>query len=598
MSAADSRHRTGTALGRAVFATALLLALARAPAIAQDDALPAADAPAVAEASAPAAEPASDATKAAPADPADTPAEPLPAFPVKAWNRPIAGMSVGYLGAPPATRARNAGARLDTWLEDADAPDPVAALTTVEGRTGVVVTAGTTVLFGLLPADVGQGEPVDDATLLAEGERVVAALKAVREERRAFDAPGRLLRAIAVSIALAAGAFALWYFGSRLYHRLRERLQARAAVRAEVLRAGGYDFKPLLYGVIERLAGAIWLVLALAIGYLWLGFTLKQFPYTRPWGDTLGGYLWTAAGGLLTGFIDEIPSLLTLLLIWLIAHAISRVVRDWFEAIRVGVVQVDWCDPTAAVVSARLAQLFVWLFALTIAYPYIPGADTPAFQGLSVLLGLMVSIGSAGVIGQIVSGIVAVYTKAIRIGDMVRVGEIEGTVTSMGVLSLKIANRLNEEFTVPNAMLSSAPVQNYSRLSGDKGLILQTSVTIGYDAPWRQIHAMLLLAAARTPNLLREPKPVVLQKALSDFYVEYTLLVSVSVPQTKVFALSALHANIQDAFNEYGVQIMSPNFEAQPEEKVWVPKERWHEAPAAAVDAPEPLDGRALGGGD
>jgi small-conductance mechanosensitive channel len=155
----------------------------------------------------------------------------------------------------------------------------------------------------------------------------------------------------------------------------------------------------------------------------------------------------------------------------------------------------------------------------------------------------------------------------------------------MGVLTLKIANRLNEEFTIPNAMLSSAPVQNFTRLSGARGLILQTSVTIGYDTPWRQVHAMLLLAAARTPGLLPEPRPLVLQKQLSDFYVEYTLLVSVAVPQTKFIALSALHGNIQDAFNEYGVQIMSPNYEADPEGRKFVPVDQWYAAPAARADA-------------
>jgi small-conductance mechanosensitive channel len=348
-----------------------------------------------------------------------------------------------------------------------------------------------------------------------------------------------------------------------------------------VLRKGGYDFKPLLFGVIERLAGAVWLVAWLVLTYFWLGFVLKLFPYTRPWGVTLGGYVRDAASGLAAGFVEEIPSLLTLALIWLVTHAVSRVVRDWFSAIKAGVIEVDWCDPAAAAVSSRLAQIVLWLFALTIAYPYIPGADTPAFKGLSVLLGLMVSIGSAGVIGQIVSGIVSVYTKAIRVGDLIRVGDVEGTVTSMGVMSLKIANRFHEEFTIPNAMLAGAPVHNFSRLSAEKGLILPTAVTVGYGTPWRQVHAMLLLAAARTPEVQREPAPQVLQKALSDFYVEYTLLVSIAVPTRRPFVLSALHANIQDAFNEFGVQIMTPNFEAQPDDKIWVPRERWHESPAA-----------------
>lgn len=583
MRAANDGPGTGAAMCRALAALSCAALLAIAGAAVAAPAQPADAGPdAAAEAAAPAAATA-DAEGA-------TATEPRATYPLRVWNRTVATLSAEFNGASPATRARNASERLEAWLEQADAPDPVATQVQAGNRSAVLVTSGQTVLFGLLPADVGHGENIDDAKVMAAGERAVAELKAVRAERRTASDPTQLAQAIVLAALLTAIAVGLRILGSRVYRRLRERLHERAAVRADVLQKGGYDMRPIMFGVVERLIGAFWLVITLAIVYFWLGFTLKLFPYTRPWGDTLGGYVRDAAAGLGTGFVEEIPSLLTLVLIWLIARAVSRVVRDWFEAIRLGVIQVDWCDPTAATVSARLAQFAVWIFALTIAYPYIPGAETPAFKGLSVLLGLMVSIGSAGVIGQIVSGVVAVYTKAIRIGDMVKVGDIEGTVTNMGVLSLKIANRLNEEFTIPNAMLASGAVQNMTRLSTGKGLILQTSVTIGYDTPWRQIHAMLLLAAARTPDLQREPKPIVLQKALSDFYVEYTLLVAIAVPQQKFFALSALHANIQDAFNEYGVQIMSPNFEAQPDEKVWVPKERWHEAPAPAPSTPAPDD--------
>jgi small-conductance mechanosensitive channel len=156
---------------------------------------------------------------------------------------------------------------------------------------------------------------------------------------------------------------------------------------------------------------------------------------------------------------------------------------------------------------------------------------------------------------------------------------------TLGLLSLKLVTRHNEEVTVPNSVLAGTLVENYTRQSRENGLVIATSVTIGYDTPWRQVHALLELAASRTPQLQKVPKPYVLQSALSDFYTQYQLNAAITRPQDRPFALSRLHAEIQDAFNEYGVQIMSPNFEAQPEGKVVVPREQWHAAPADNVDA-------------
>ena len=230
--------------------------------------------------------------------------------------------------------------------------------------------------------------------------------------------------------------------------------------------------------------------------------------------------------------------------------------------------------------ATRLVVTGIWLFALTVAYPYIPGSETAAFKGVSVFVGLMLSLGSAGALSQIVSGFVVLYSRAIRVGDFVRIDDKEGVVVDVGLLSLKLATRLREEVTIPNTVLAGAAVNNYTRRSREEGLFVATSVSIGYDTPWRQVHALLELAASRTPDILQSPKPYVLETSLSDFYVQYQLCAAIAKPTDRPFVLSRLHAEIQDAFNEYGVQIMSPNFEAQPDAKVWVPREHWDSAPA------------------
>ncbi len=196
----------------------------------------------------------------------------------------------------------------------------------------------------------------------------------------------------------------------------------------------------------------------------------------------------------------------------------------------------------------------------------------------------MVSLGSSGIINQVMSGLTITYSRALRKGDFVRIGDVEGTVTHLGLLSTKVKTPRREEMTIPNAFVSSNITTNYSRLHESEGVFVPTAVTIGYDVPWRQVHALLLLAAERTSGIRRQPPPAVRQSGLRDFYVEYTLLVSLDDPAMRPPVLDSLHANIQDAFNEFGVQIMSPNYEADPEGRKVVPREKWFEAPAVAPD--------------
>jgi small-conductance mechanosensitive channel len=196
-----------------------------------------------------------------------------------------------------------------------------------------------------------------------------------------------------------------------------------------------------------------------------------------------------------------------------------------------------------------------------------------------VFVGLMVSLGSSGLVNQAKSSFMITYSRALRPGDFVRIGEVEGTVIHAGLLATKVLTRRREEVTLPNAVVAGSTITNFSRHAGE-GVYTRTAVTIGYDTPWRQVEAMLLLAASRTAGVRAEPAPAVLQTALQDFYVEYTLIVVPEKPEDRLPVLSELHGHIQDVFNEHGVQIMSPNYEADPEAPKVVPKDRWFEAPA------------------
>jgi small-conductance mechanosensitive channel len=272
------------------------------------------------------------------------------------------------------------------------------------------------------------------------------------------------------------------------------------------------------------------------------------------------------------------PGLFTVLVILLVTRLITRAIGNLLRSIEEGAISVGWLEPETVKPTHRVIIGLIWIFALTLAYPYIPGSDTVAFKGISVLLGIMISIGSAGLINQVMSGLAIIYSRTFRVGDYVRAGEHEGSVSHIGVLSCKITNRKREEITIPNAVLIGQTVTNYSRLAPN--VVATTAVTIGCDVPWRQVHALLMLAAERTPGICREPRPFVLQPALAEFYVEYQLIVYIERIEERVVVLSDLHAHIQDVFNEFGVQIMSPHFVSQPEGAIVVPKSKWHTPPA------------------
>jgi small-conductance mechanosensitive channel len=238
--------------------------------------------------------------------------------------------------------------------------------------------------------------------------------------------------------------------------------------------------------------------------------------------------------------------------------------------------------------TRRIVIGAIWALGITFCYPYIPGSQSDVFKGLSVLFGFMLTLGSAGIVSQLMSGMTLVYSRALRRGDLVQIGETIGVVQEVGALSTKIKNLYKEEITIPNAVIVGNQIRNLSKLHEKEGVRIGSKITIGYDTPWRQVHAMMSNAALRTPGLKTDPAPYVLQRALSDFYVEYEVIAVLDNPFVRAAVLSQLHAEIQDEFNTYGVQIMSPNFEAQPDAVVLVPKEDWFKAPA------QPAPGKSI----
>jgi small-conductance mechanosensitive channel len=242
-----------------------------------------------------------------------------------------------------------------------------------------------------------------------------------------------------------------------------------------------------------------------------------------------------------------------------------------------------WTRPAARMLFRFILnplRSLVIAFALVIAYPYIPGSDSLAFKGVSVFLGILLSLGSSSVIANLLAGLTMTYRGAFREGDRIRVGEIVGTVEEVKVMITRVRTPKNEIVIMPNSNIMSADVINYTQLAKTEGLLVHTTVSIGYDTPWRQVEAMLIEAAHLTGGTNKEPPPFVLQTSLGDFAAHYQLNAYCSDVNNLPRIYSDLHANIQDVFNAHGVQIMSPAYVADPETAKVVPPERWYAEPA------------------
>lgn len=511
--------------------------------------------------------------------------------PVEVWNRTIITLYASFHGMQSDERAKAASARINGVL-DKITPEELSTTWVESGNEkGVLVRAGSLVLFGVLPGDA---ESSDRAVIEKSANQAVDALRAVLRERQQATQPRLLLVGLIYSVVATVLLLVLGWLVIRLHRFTKRRLITITQARLK-LDIAGFDLRPVIWTLLRRLVALVHLLLMLFLGYLWLSFVLRQFPYTRPWGTQLGEYLVDIALRMATGLVDQLPNLLTLVVIYLITRAVVRLIGSWFQAVEGGSVAVGWLDATTANVTRRLVSILIWLFALIVAYPYIPGAGTDAFKGVSVFLGLMLSLGSAGIVNQVMSGLVVLYSRAVRKGDFVHVGDYEGTVRELGALSMKLVTRTREEVSVPNSVLSSTPMRNLTRQANDTGMLLTTSVTIGYDTPWRQVVALLELAASRTPGLLQDPRPFVLQTALSDYYIEYLLNVATLYPAVHKQTESDLNRNIVDAFNEFGVQIMSPHFRRQPDQNILVPSEHWYDAPATAPASPPASPGSPSG---
>ncbi|MCG3191080.1 MAG: hypothetical protein DIJKHBIC_00305 [Thermoanaerobaculia bacterium] len=498
---------------------------------------------------------------------------------VRLGNREIVELRAIVLGRPPAQRAQDASRALAEIARRGES----GPITVRSESVGVVVMVGEKGVLLLAPGDVGEG---DGQSLAVFAGRVVGnlqtALAEAGEQRSWRGFLAGLLRALLVSIALGA---VLWIL-EKLRVWASSKLRTVAEFLAERLDAAGIGFASARFftGLARRLVWLLTRGAAAVATYVWLAVVLRSFAYTRPWGEQLRGYLASGVKNLGIRALEAVPDLAVVAVIVILTRFFIRLADSFFEAVESGRVRASQTLAETVAPTRRITHAALWIFALIMAYPYLPGSGTEAFKGVSVFVGVMISLGSTTIVGQALSGLMILYARLFKEGDYIRVGDVEGIVTGLGIFVTRIQTPWNDEVALSNSVVAAATTRNFSRSPDAAGPLLSTRVTIGYDTPWRQVEALLCLAASRTGGLKKDPAPFVRQWSLGDFYVEYELNARIERPEYRVPVMAALHAAIQDAFNEHGVQIMSPHYVLDPRKEKVVPREKWFEPPAVRSD--------------
>ena len=487
------------------------------------------------------------------ADPEVTEERPVP---VLVSGEPILWISTGIGPYSAQLRADRIQARLRDIIGDRTIRDATVTVREVDGASELRV--GPKLVLVVAPQDAAKLN-VPRVTLAEQYARVVE--EAIRVDRLRH-APATLLRSAGYGLVATLIFAALVWLILRFTRALHRRLAARISRRSEAFRALQVELlgDARVGGTLRAVISVLRALLLLAVFNLYLTYVLGLFPWTRAVSLRLGDYVFTPVRALALAMAAYLPKLLFVIVIGVAVHIAIRLVGIFFRQIQTGRVvfasfPAEWADPTNKIVRVLIIAL-----GLVVAFPYLPASDSPAFAGVSVFMGVLVSLASSSALSNMMAGLVLTYTGAFRHGDRVKVGEAFGDIIETSLLVTRIRTIKNEDITIPNSLVLGTTVTNYTREATTRGLILHTTITIGYDAPWRKIHELLVEAALATPDILHEPRPFVWQTSLNDFYVSYEINAYTASPAAMLDTYAALHASIQDAFFAAGVEIMSPHY--------------------------------------
>lgn len=371
-----------------------------------------------------------------------------------------------------------------------------------------------------------------------------------------------LIRRICFLILVVAGQYALYKITKWLFRKLNRRIEGLKDTRLKPIMIQGYE----LLDTSKQVKLIEWFALVgfYAVIAIQLVFTVPLlfiiFPPTKALAYILLGYIWTPIKGILMGIVDYIPDLITIIIIWIAIRYLIKLFKYLSNEVATERLKIPGFYPDWAFPTYNIIRFLLYAFMIAMIYPYLPGSDKGVFQGISVFVGLIISLGSSTVIGNVIAGWVITYMRPFKKGDRIKLNDTVGDIIEKTPLVTRIRTAKNEIVTVPNSFIMSSQSINYSRSAHEYGLILHAEVTIGYDVPWRLVHRMLIEAALRTEGILHDPYPFVLETGLNDWYPVYQINAYTRDAQRMGPIYSQLFQNIQDRFNEEGVEIMSPTY--------------------------------------
>ena len=397
---------------------------------------------------------------------------------------------------------------------------------------------------------------------LAADKRIVVVkkLKELREEHSFWQLGKRILYFVLVLV----GQYLLFRLTTWLFRKLKVRIQKLKDTKLKPISIQDYELLDTQRQVnlLIFLSNLLRYVLVFLQLLITVPLLFVIFPQTKGLADTIFSYIWNPVKDILVGIVDYIPNLFTIFIIWYAIKYLVRFVHYLSREIEAGRLKFGGFYPDWAMPTFHIIRFLLYAFMIAMIYPYLPGSRSGVFQGISVFVGLIVSLGSSTVIGNIIAGLVITYMRPFKLGDRIQLNDTTGNVIEKTPLVTRIRTPKNEVVTIPNSFIMSSHTVNYSSSAREYGLIIHSEVTIGYDAPWRQVHQLLIEAALNTPGVIDDPRPFVLETSLSDWYPVYQINAYIREADKLAQIYSDLHQNIQDRFNEAGVEIMSPHYMA------------------------------------
>lgn len=397
---------------------------------------------------------------------------------------------------------------------------------------------------------------------LAADKRIVVVkkLKELKEEHSFWQLGKRILYFVLVLV----GQYLLFRLTTWLFRKLKIRIQKLKDTKLKPISIQDYELLDTQRQVnlLIFLSNLLRYVLVFLQLLITVPLLFVIFPQTKGLADTIFSYIWNPVKDILVGIVDYIPNLFTIFIIWYAIKYLVRFVHYLSREIEAGRLKFGGFYPDWAMPTFHIIRFLLYAFMIAMIYPYLPGSRSGVFQGISVFVGLIVSLGSSTVIGNIIAGLVITYMRPFKLGDRIQLNDTTGNVIEKTPLVTRIRTPKNEVVTIPNSFIMSSHTVNYSSSAREYGLIIHSEVTIGYDAPWRQVHQLLIEAALNTPGVIDDPRPFVLETSLSDWYPVYQINAYIREADKLAQIYSDLHQNIQDRFNEAGVEIMSPHYMA------------------------------------